>query len=226
MLMGGMCIWTGHYSCHHLDNTKAMKKIPFFSLLFLLFTSLVNQGIAQGEPKWTKDSAQKWLNGREWASGLTLNAHPSVNVVEFARQYHLNKNYWDSAFRFLKEHDLENIAIGKYPIDGENVFATVTENPSKDYDNTNWESHRKYIDLQYIIKGEEIIGVTPVAYAKLIKEYDENKDVANYDTGGTLLLSKPNAFFLFFPSDAHRPNITLGGNKLVKKIVIKIRYAN
>lgn len=203
-----------------------MKKTLIIHLLLLLFTSLLNQSVAQEGTKWTNVSAQNWMNEREWASGLTLVAHPSVNAIEFASQYHLNKAYWDSAFRFLKEHDLRNIAIGKYPIDGENVFATVTENPSKDYDNTTWESHRKYIDLQYIINGEEIIGVTPVSYSKLTKEYDENKDVANYDTGGMLLPSKPGAFFLFFPSDAHRPNITPGGNKLVKKIVIKIRYAN
>jgi len=117
------------------------------------------------------------------------------------------------------------IAKGKYPIDGDNVFATVTEDPSKDFEKTSWESHRKYIDLQYIITGDEKMGVWPVRKAIVIKEYDEKKDVANYSAEGKFYVGTPGTFFIFFPTDAHRPNITPGGNKSVKKIVIKVRVA-
>jgi YhcH/YjgK/YiaL family protein len=144
-------------------------------------------------------------------------------VVEFARQYHLNKEYWDKAFAFLKNQDLNKIAKGKYPIDGENVFASVTEDPSKDFDKTNWESHKKYIDLQYVINGQELIGVYPVSKSTVTKEYDDKKDAANYKADGKTYPATPGTFFLFFPGDAHRPNITPGGNKVVKKIVIKIK---
>ena len=170
-------------------------------------------------------SAHRWLKKKEWAGGLQLVPHRSVNVKEFARQYKLNKPYWDEAFAFMKKNDLVALPKGKYPIDGDNVYATITEDPSKDFVKTNWESHRKYIDLQYIIAGEEIIGIYPVAKATVIKEYDENKDVANYVAEGKLVHSVPGTFFLFFPTDAHRPNITPGGNKIVKKLVIKIKNA-
>jgi len=59
----------------------------------------------------------------------------------------------------------------------------------------------------------------------VIKPYDENKDVANYVADGPLSSATPQSFFLFFPTDAHRPNITPGGNKVVKNIVVKIRAA-
>ncbi len=203
-----------------------MKKIRFYILSLLFLLSIGVSISAQETQKWTNRSAKKWLTKHEWAGGLSLVTHPSVNALEFAQQYHLNKAYWDAAFLFLKEHDLNRIEKGKYPIDGENVFASVTEDPSKDFDKTNWESHRKYVDLQYVINGEEILGMSPSAKAKVIKEYDEKKDVANYEIAGTLMPSQPSAFFLFFPSDAHRPNITPGGNKVVKKIVIKVRYAS
>ena len=146
-------------------------------------------------------------------------------MQEFARQYHSNKAYWDKAFAYLKNTDLNKIAKGKYPIDRENVFASVTADSSKDFDKTNWESHRKYIDIQYVINGKEIIGLYPVSKATVTREYDEKRDAANYSAGGKLYPAKPGTFFIFFPSDAHRPNITPGGNKVVKKIVIKVKYA-
>ena len=184
---------------------------------FLIMSTLTLAASAQ--------SAHKWLKKKEWAGGLQLVPHRSVNVKEFAREYKLNKLYWDEAFAFMKKNDLVTLSRGKYPIDGDNVYATITEDPSKDFEKTNWESHKKYVDLQYIIIGEEIIGLYPVSKATVTKEYDEKKDLANYAADGKLLHSVPGTFFLFFPTDAHRPNITPGGNKLVKKLVIKIKYA-
>jgi biofilm protein TabA len=175
--------------------------------------------------EWSKHKAKKWFKKKEWLGGLQLTPHSSVDVQQFAKQYHLNKIYWDKAFAYMKNNDLNSIAVGKYPIDGDNVFASVTEDATKDFDKTNWESHKKYIDIQYVILGEEKIGVYPVAKATVTKEYDEKKDAANYTAEGEIYNATPGTFFIFFPSDAHRPNITPGGNKKDKKIVIKVRYA-
>ncbi|MBA2562313.1 MAG: YhcH/YjgK/YiaL family protein [Chitinophagaceae bacterium] len=102
----------------------------------------------------------------------------------------------------------------------------VTQNPTKNYDSTEWESHKKYIDLQYVISGEEKIAVHPITKLKITKPYDASKDIVNYSGEGNIYTNVPETFFLFFPSDGHRPNITTGGNKADKKIIIKIRYAN
>ena len=205
-----------------------MKKIFALSVLLIFVSPLFMQLAAQSSSNevWTKKTAKKWVKKMEWKNGLKLNPHETVNDIEFAKQYHINKEYWDKAFAYLKDNDLKTLEKGRHPIDGENVFAIVTEDPSKNFDKTNWESHRKYIDLQSVIEGEEKIGVYAVLKAKVTKEYDEAKDVANYSADGKLYSAKPGTFFLFFPSDAHRPNITPGGNLVVKKIVIKIRAAN
>ena len=173
----------------------------------------------------TTKQAKKWFKKKEWLGGLQLRPHQTIDKTEFARQYQANKIYWDKTFAYLKEHDLQTLAVGRYPIDGDNVFAIVTENPTKDYDSTMWESHRKYIDLHCVISGEEKIGVCPIAKLTVSKPYDSSKDIANYTGEGKMYSALPQMFFLFFPSDAHRPNITPEGNKADKKIVIKIRYA-
>ena len=201
-----------------------MKRFLLLTSAFFILLSSFTPAAAQ-QKNLTKREVKKWYKKKEWLNGAVALPHKSIDKKEFARQYQLNKAYWDKAFAFIKNQDLLTLAKGKYPIDGDNVFASITDDPSKDFDKTNWESHRKYIDLQFIIAGEEKMGVWPVAKATVIKEYDDKKDVANYTAKGKFYVGTPTTFFLFFPTDAHRPNITPGGNKVVKKLVIKIRYA-
>ena len=195
-------------------------------IFFILFATVFTAG-AQTIPaeNWSKKQVKKWYKKKEWLGGLHLKPHKTVNQEEFAKQYRSNTKYWNEAFDFLKTHDLNTIAKGKYTVDGDNVTVSVTIDSSKNLDKTSWESHRKYIDLQYVIEGEELMGICPVADAKVTNPYNEKKDAANYTAEGKIYSATRNAFFLFFPGDAHRPNITPGGNKPVKKIVVKVRAA-
>jgi YhcH/YjgK/YiaL family protein len=171
----------------------------------------------------TKKTITKWVNQREWAGGLRLKLHPSVNQDSFYVAYHRNRKLWDSAFAFLKNRDLSEIKPGKYPILGDQVFATISEAPSHEMGEVKWESHKKYIDLQYIIKGREMIGIADTSKATITKPYTD--DVINYDATGKYYIARPGHFFLFFPNDAHRPTIRVAGYDVVKKIVIKIQTA-
>lgn len=202
-----------------------MKKTVLFSIVVLSFLIQVHGQTSPAKPA-NKKEAQKWFRKKEWLGGLQLRPHPSTDAQEFYRQYAANKPYWDKAFAFLKEQDLKTLSVGKHEIDGENVYASVTENPSKNFDSTQWEAHRKYIDIQYVIEGKELIGVAAVSQATVIKPYDGKKDVANYSTKGKMLRAVPGTFFIFFPADVHRPNITPGGNEMVRKIVIKVKAAD
>jgi biofilm protein TabA len=205
-------------------------KTKFSLTILVLMLSVLQTPVAAqmslGKPGYqSKHKIKKWFNKKEWLNGADFIPHNTISKTEFARQYHLNKVYWDKAFIFLKERDLKILTAGKYPIDGTNVFATITEDPSKDFDKTQWESHRKYIDLQCVINGEEKMGKYSFWKLTITKPYDETKDVSNYSGEGKIYTVPAGTFMIFFPADAHRPNITPGGNKVVKKIVIKILAA-
>ena len=174
---------------------------------------------------WTVKSAGKWLKDGDWSKGINLKVSPTVDKIEFAKQYHANKAYWDAAFAFMRDKKLQDLPPGKYPIDGENVFATITYAPSKEFDQSAWESHRQYIDLQYVITGKEKIGISPLSEATVTRAYDEIRDGAKYTADGKYFIATPKEFFLFFPNDVHRPNIKVSGYDTVKKLVIKIRVA-
>jgi biofilm protein TabA len=184
-------------------------------------------GFPQGSPAkpLTKAQAVQWVKTGDWRQGLDKKVHPSVNALLFAEQYNKNKAIWDKAFVFLNRKDLDTLSPGMYPIDGKLLYATVGQSVSKDMDKTKWESHRKYIDLQYMIRGKEKIGVAPVAGATVTEPYDESKDIAHYETTGKWYVAEPGIFFLFFPTDAHRPDLKVDTNDPYKKLVIKISVA-
>jgi biofilm protein TabA len=198
-----------------------MKKLIFFFILFLPF---INKFVV-GQTQLTEKQVSEWYQNKEWLQGLQLQPHETINKATFARQYQLNKKYWDEAFAFLKNNDLDTMAVGRHAIDGDNVYAIITENLTKDMDSTKWESHHNYIDLHAVIKGEEKIGVADITKLAVTMPYDASKDLVNYSGEGNFYVAVPGTFFLFFPADAHRPNITTNDNKPDKKIVIKIMYA-
>ena len=201
-----------------------MKKIYLIASL-LSFLAVATLSAQSKNSEWTEKKAKKWFKKKEYLNGLSAIPYSAIDKVQFAQQYHLNKALWDKAFAYLKQTNLQTLANGRYAIDGDNVYAIVTEAPTKDYDKTAFESHRKYIDLQYVITGNENMGRASLASVTVSKPYNESNDLANYTGEGKIYTIPQGSFMLFFPSDAHRPNITPGGNKVVKKIVIKIKVA-
>lgn len=196
-----------------------------FLLALFLIASIICQNSSYGQSSNASGKSADWYNSKVWLNGLKLNPHESVNQEEFARQYQLRKDWWDKGFAYLKETDLASLKPGKYPIDGENVFATVTEGPTKEMDQTKWEAHRNYQDIHYVINGKEKMGIAPFSSATVLQEYDSTKDIGFYNAQGTFYESSPGSFFIAFPSDAHRPGIKTAGSDEIKKVVIKIRRA-
>jgi YhcH/YjgK/YiaL family protein len=201
-----------------------MKKFAVLAGLLLSLVA-VSLSVYSQTSEWTERKAKKWFKKKEYLNGLKAVPHAAINKVEFARQYHLNKIFWDKAFAFLRDTNLVTLRSGRHTIDGDNVYAIVSEAPSKDYDKTAFESHKNYIDLQYVITGEENMGRTPVESLTVDKAFNDKADIAYYKGDGKIYTVPQNSFLLFFPGEAHRPNITPGGNKVVKKVVIKIRVA-
>jgi biofilm protein TabA len=200
--------------------------IKYASLLAVI--SLMSLGAYSqhsGAKPMTKEKAVQWVKSGVWKNGLDKKVSSSVDALLFAEQYNKNKAIWDKAFTFLNRKDLDTLSPGMYPIDGKLLYATVGEFVTKDLDSTRWESHRKYIDLQYMIKGKEKIGVAPVSGAKVTEAYDDAKDIAHYETKGNYYVAEPGTFFLFFPANAHRPDLKVKTNDHVKKLVIKISVA-
>ncbi len=196
-------------------HTNVIHTLPFSS-----FTSVPS------DTGWTKKKAAAWFSNRAWLHGAKLKPHPSIDQLEFARQYAANKSRWDKAFAYLKSVDLKTIKAGHYQIEGEDVYANVTEAPSKEFAETQYEAHQNYSDIHLMISGKEKIGVTSLDGATVKTAYDATKDIGFWNKADDkIYIAEPGTFFIFFPANAHRPTIKVQGQEVVRKIVIKIRSA-
>lgn len=168
-------------------------------------------------------NVDEWFEKREWLSGAPFTPHDSIDRNEFARQFHAHPARWRKAFDFLRDTDLVSLPAGEYEIEGKEVFIIVAEAEKKDFDETKWESHREYQDIQMVITGGEKMGVTPVSSLAVTEPYDESRDVAFYSGEGEIHTAEPNVFFIFFPTDGHRPDIKIDGIERDKKVVVKVK---
>ena len=173
------------------------------------------------------ESTSKWFAGKEWLNGLPLVPHETIDQQEFKKQYEARTAWWKTAFNYLKDTNLEELKPGKYAIDGDNVFALVSEGPARSKDSAKWEDHLEYIDIHHVIRGKENMGLARVGSpATVITPYDPAKDIAFYKLDGKFYPSDPTMLFIAFPKEAHLPGIKMDGeNHVVKKIVIKVRKA-
>ncbi len=150
----------------------------------------------------------------------------SVDTEEFNRQYLLNPGRWDKAISFLEETDLSGLEPGRYELEGVDLFVLINEYTTRDDEETRLEAHRNYADIQYVIKGKELIGICPLAKAAESVPYDEGKDIFFLESDDQRMHeAAPDRYFVFFPDDAHRPSIKDGENEPVKKAVVKVKLS-
>lgn len=174
---------------------------------------------------WSDRKIDKWYSKKEWLHGWEVNPDASVNKRALALSYFKNKERWEKAFTFVKNTDLSKLESKRHDIDGENVYATVMEYTTKNEDAANFEAHRKYIDIQYMINGKEIMNIAPLeTVTEVLIPYDELKDIEFMKVKSIVGYKADSTnFFLFFPGDAHRPGMKDGENAPIKKIVIKVK---
>ncbi len=128
---------------------------------------------------------------------------------------------FERGFRYLADTDLRALAPGRHAVDGDRMYLSIDHTHGRGRDAARLESHRRYIDVQYTMDGDEEIGWMPLAECgQPVGGYDEKKDLAFYSVRPTSWLAVPaGTFVVFFPDDAHAP---LAGRGAVKKAVLKI----
>ncbi len=144
-----------------------------------------------------------------------------LDTLENYQLYNAINERIAKGFDFLRTTDLDSLSSGKHDIDGDTIFALVQEYQTKPLNECKLESHKKYIDIQYVIRGEEMMGVTTQNNQKII-EINEEKDYTFYEGNTSLVLVSKGMFTIFFPDDLHQPCVQIESDAEVKKVVIKV----
>ena len=147
------------------------------------------------------------------------------DTFEQAGNYFTESDPLRKALDFAKNFDL-SLADGRHEIDGDRVYANVMSYETRAPEELKFEAHRKYIDIQILLEGEEFLDVSHSKDLEVDTPYSEEGDAAlfkasAYDASVRL---EPGKFALLYPADIHRPGRMAGGSpQPVRKMVIKVR---
>lgn len=128
------------------------------------------------------------------------------------------------AVDFLRLRGIHDLPDGTVEIDEDRVFAIVQRYETMKTDVPQFECHHKYIDVQYIVSGEEIIGWTPAERITVLEAYDGDKDICfGAATGAwTQVYVQAGQMAVLYPEDGHAPRLAAGSPSRVMKIVVKV----
>lgn len=122
---------------------------------------------------------------------------------------------------FLKSENIQDMLPTRIELDGDKVFAMIQHYDTKPKEQGVWEAHRKYIDIQYVVEGQELMGYANLIHVKA-GEYSEEKDVLLAKGEGSYVLMKAGTFVILTPQDAHIPQVAVDSPQPVKKVVVKV----
>ncbi|HEY5653608.1 MAG TPA: YhcH/YjgK/YiaL family protein [Pontiella sp.] len=143
-----------------------------------------------------------------------------LDALKNAAKYTTLRNGFDEGFGFLNQPGLAELKEGKYEISGDRIYAIIALENGRAVDEAELEGHRKYIDIQYVISGEESMGWAPREGLPNSVEYDEEKDLEFFQGRPQSIIKVPEgSFIIFFPSDAHLPLI---GSGPIHKVILKV----
>mgnify|MGYP001167358972 CR=1 FL=1 len=126
-----------------------------------------------------------------------------------------------AGFAFLRQEGLEQLATGRYEIDGDRVYALIFEGDGKAKEDYLLEAHERYLDVQFTVSGEECIGWKSTPACQIThKPYDPEVEAVLFSEPATIWIDVPEKHFVvLLPNDAHAP---MQGQGHIRKVVVKI----
>jgi len=141
-----------------------------------------------------------------------------VDSIEYAGRYAGLLPALEAAVRCAREHP------GAAKAEFSGGYLMYQQGETKPADPDAFESHRKYLDVQWLLKGREIILWNRLESMKELLPYDSAKDKLSLSGEGSVLEMKPGMMCILWPEDAHSACRRLAGEPAehYEKIVIKL----
>ena len=121
--------------------------------------------------------------------------------------------YFPAAFNALERLAQEPFKRGHHDVDSDNIYINALEYDTHPAETAQMEAHIRYIDVMWMLTGNEKIGVCPV---------DEMTEITMV-TDCTYLRMKADNVCIFFPEDGHAPGLDVGRSTHVRKLIAKVK---
>lgn len=132
------------------------------------------------------------------------------------------KSEFPEVYKFITENNLQTLKVGSYQLDN-GVYVNIDSYETSAIDVRKYETHKKYIDIQYIISGREKIYITEIKSLKPESDYDETKDIQFFGNSKSdkSEIVETGDYIIIKPLVAHMPCVYIDKPELVKKAVFK-----
>ena len=147
-----------------------------------------------------------------------------VDKVDRVDRYRGMNRRLDAGFDFIANLKSSELTDGRHAIDGDSVYALVQSYTTGQASEPQFEAHRKYIDIQFILTGRETLFWMPLEGAPSGIEYSEETDAVLYQsTGGSPIGLSDGHFVVLYPEDAHMPGCAWDAPSGVRKVIVKVK---
>ncbi|MDG0813377.1 YhcH/YjgK/YiaL family protein [Cohnella rhizosphaerae] len=130
------------------------------------------------------------------------------------------------AMAFLRETDFGSMPAGRIELEGERMYALLSESVTRSPEAALGEAHGVYADVHYVLDGAERIGFAPAADGTKVKQdLLKTEDVVLYDrlVQESCLYLRKGMYAVFLPGEIHRPGMHIDAPASIRKVVVKIR---
>jgi YhcH/YjgK/YiaL family protein len=112
---------------------------------------------------------------------------------------------------------------GNYEIENDDVYVNVISYETAPMESKEWEAHRKYIDLHYVLVGRERMDLNFIDNMEQKPYHCENDFLVLSGDKRVSVVIGSGEYVVCFPEDAHMPGIQVEQPEVVKKAIFKIR---
>ena len=145
-----------------------------------------------------------------------------LDDIKNASMYEKTCDRLAAGLDYLAKTDFSQIENGRVDIRGDEVFALIQRYQTKPIDQGKFEAHQRYIDIQFIAEGTELIGLGATDAMEPIDPYDSEKDLVFLKGSGQMIEVSAGQFCVLAPHEAHMPMIAAGPPAEVLKVVVKV----
>ena len=140
-----------------------------------------------------------------------------IDKIECVGRYTASVKNLAAALAFLAEAG--TLADGRHEFNG--GFIMVSSGETTAFTSKNFEAHKKYADVMFLVEGNEEISFCNTTELNLVKEYDSASDIAFYDGEGCAVKVTAGMFYVFLPEEAHKPGSHTNTPTKYRKYVLK-----
>lgn len=149
-----------------------------------------------------------------------------IDTLQHAETYMRLGKGIETTLRFFQTYQDDGADLpAKTILDGENIFVNGVCYTSEEKPQGQLEAHKKYIDVMYVVEGEERFFYKPFAQvSRITMPYSAEKEcaLAEIDAGAAQVRFSAGQFLIFFPQDAHLAALLWDKPCKVRKFIAKV----